>query len=1123
MSILKPKEFDVKDYTGKVAFITGAAGGIGYALAHAMGARGAKVMLADIDTAALSSACETLRALGIDAAHVLCDVSDPKAVARAAQATLDRFGKVHVVVNNAGVSLGGPAGEIAIEDWNWIVGINLMGVVHGVETFVPILKAQGEGGCIINTASMAGHLAMAGGGPYTTTKYAVVGYSETIRQELAPMGIAVSVLCPGWVRTAINDTSKARPSLQNGGAEREVTAQGQQIADAIAAGLDPAAVAEWTLAKIAENRFYIFTHPDLAPFVEGRFAEIKTDLDDSRALADMATKDGDPLDVLVIGAGFSGICAAIGLKQNGITRFAVYDKCSGIGGTWWLNTYPGAACDIPSHFYCYSFEMNPGWSRLYAPQPEIQAYIDHCAVKYGVRDQIHLGREIQNLVFDEDAALWITTFTDGTIMRSLYVINASGGLHKPLIPDIAGRPAFKGVQMHTARWDHGFDPKGKRIAIIGSAASAIQAAPELAKTARSITLFQRTPNFIAPRDDVAYSAEQQATFRADPQSMQTIRDEMFTDRDTRLFPIVVNSAIRQIAGDDIKRFIRSQIVDPDLQKKLIPDYELGCKRILISDNFLPALNSGAVEVVTDPIREIIARGIVDQTGRDHVVDAIIYATGFDLDGHKLGLQITGPGGLTLADLWKDRADAYKSAMVPGLPNYFMVTGPNAGVGTTSVVYLIEQSVNWIVEAIKYGARDKLISVKPEASAAHSDNIQTRLQGTVWATGCDSWYIGSNGRNETLFPGNAQDFADQMRSLNLDDFIVAPRPAGDAAPHWAPARPDVDAPAHPAQGLDPTIRAILSAPATQTAPSMTGMTAPEARAHYKTMVGKLEATVSIDCSVEDQRMELDGRGLDFRVYRPVGTVVDAPALVYFHGGGWVIGDLDTHDNTCRAMAMASGVCIVSVNYRRAPEHPFPAAIEDGYDAFGWIVRHAFLLGLDPLRLGIGGDSAGGNIAAAVTLDLRRRGGPHCAWQMLIYPSVTAIRDTPSARDFAKGYGLDADVMAWFAAQYIPEGTDLRDPRLSPLLAASHADLPPAFVATAGFDPLRDDGARYAQKLAGDGVPVKHTVYPDLIHGFQNWAGIVPAAGAAVRDIAQVISALAQQNDLRLTEKTKATAE
>jgi len=1106
----------LKSYIGKVAFVTGAAGGIGLAIATELGRRGMKVMLADLDSNRLSAARDHLAANGIVADFVVCDVADIKAVRRAAKATLDRFGKVHFVVNNAGVSLGGPTGEIAIEDWNWIVNINLMGVVHGVETFTPIMIEQGEGGHILNTASMAGHLALPGGGPYNATKYACVGYSETIRQELAPQGIGVSVLCPGWVKTAINETSKDRPTLRNGGADREETEQGKQIAAAIDAGLDPAVVAAWALSQIDKDRFYIFTHPELSPFVDGRFAEIKEDLEASRQIPELAlqaaARQGTaPLDVLVIGAGFSGICAAIKLEQSGISNFAVYDKCDGIGGTWWLNTYPGATCDIPSHFYCYSFEMNPKWSRLFAPQPEIQAYIQHCAVKYGVRDRIHLGHEIQSVTFDDDLSLWVTRFSDGKTVQSRFVINGSGGLHAPFVPDFAGRDSFAGTQMHTARWDHSFDPAGKRIAVIGSAASAIQAVPKLAEIADQVTLFQRTPNYIAPRDDFAYSAADRLAFETTPQKMQALREEMFEDRDTRLYPIVINPLLRQAAAAEIKTYIRSQVTDPDVLEHLLPDYELGCKRILISDDFYPTLNRENVELETSGIAGITPSGIVSGAGNSREFDAIIYATGFDIEAHKLGLDLTGPGGVKLAELWKDRTDAYKAVMVPAMPNYFMVTGPNAGVGTTSVVYLIEQTVDWIVDMIKQAGRDKLVSVRPEACLRYSDALQSDLGGTVWASGCDSWYVAPNGRIETLFPGNARAFAEQMADIDLADFEIRAIPgrAGLPVPNWTERRGQTGQTPKDTRKLDPTIKAILSSPEVKTAPKMHEMSATDARLYYKAMVAKLEEPIAPACDVENHQMPLAGRGLNFRIYRPLGGAQNGAAMVYFHGGGWVIGDLDTHDKSCRAIANHSRIAVVSVDYRRAPEHRFPEPLDDGYDAFCWLAKRAADFGFDPKQIGIGGDSAGGNIASAVTLMLRDRQGPACAWQVLIYPSLAPYHETQSSVDFASGYGLDGEVQEWFAAQYFPKGTDFSDPRVSPLMARDLRNLPPAFIATAGFDPLRDAAAEYAEKLRGAGVPAAYVEYSDLIHGFKSWAGIVPSAKAALKDIAQNLSELARQ--------------
>ncbi|MDA0962027.1 MAG: alpha/beta hydrolase fold domain-containing protein, partial [Proteobacteria bacterium] len=765
----------------------------------------------------------------------------------------------------------------------------------------------------------------------------------------------------------------------------------------------------------------------------------------------------------------------------------------------------------------YSFALNPEWSRLYAPQPEIQKYIEDCAEKYGIRDRIHLGREITRIEFDESRALWTTTFSNGEVVRSRFVINGSGGLHQPFTPEIDGADEFAGVQMHTARWDHDFDATGKRISVIGSAASAIQVVPQLAKVADQVTLFQRTPNYIAPRDDFTYSPEDQAAFRTDTQKMEQIRHEMFVDRDTRLYPIVVNPAIREIAANDIKSFMRSQITDESLQDALMPEYELGCKRILISDDFLPALNRDNVTVETNGVARITNKGIVTGSGHDLAVDAIVYATGFDLESHKQGIQITGRNRQTLGELWQERTDAYKSSMIAGFPNYFMVTGPNAGVGTTSVVFLIEQSVDWIIDVIKLAGRDRLVEVKPETCQSFSDDLQEQLGNTVWASGCDSWYIGSNGRIETLFPGSAQDFAAQMARVDTEDFILTDIPdrADLPTPNWSPRREEkVQATDH-LIGLDPTIRAIMFSPDAANSPNMAEMSPPEARAYYRALVGKLEAPLSLTCPSEDRVMQLAGRDLAYRIYRPADDT-NAPAMVFFHGGGWVIGDLDTHDNTCRALALGSGVCVISVDYRLAPEHAFPAAVEDAHDAFVWVSRNADSLGLNPDRIGIGGDSAGGNIAAAATLMLRDQAGPTCAWQLLVYPAVTALRDTQSGHDFSKGFGLDTEITDWFAAQYLQTDPDATDPRLSPLLAENHADLPPAFVATAGFDPLRDEGQSYAERLASAGVKVEYRNYSDLVHGFARWAGLVPSARAALTEIANGLKSLAGQDVMATVE-------
>jgi len=482
-----------------------------------------------------------------------------------------------------------------------------------------------------------------------------------------------------------------------------------------------------------------------------------------------------PLEVLVIGAGFAGIGAAIKLLEKGVTNFRVFDKAGGIGGTWWHNRYPGAACDVPSHFYCYSFEPNPDWSRLHAPQPEIQAYIERCAQKYGVTPHLELGRTITGLSWDAKRALWSAAFADGDTVEARFVINGMGALHQPKTPHFPGAGKFAGETMHTASWNPDFDPAGKRIAVIGSAASAIQAVPELAKTAAMVHLFQRTPNYVAPRNDFAYSAEQREQFRRDPDTMRAERERIFGEAETRLWPLIVDQVARDKTRELLKLYLGTQVRNRKYRAALTPDFDVGCKRLLFSDDFLASLNEDNVELVTEPIREFTAAGIVTADGAERAVDAIVYATGFDIESHQRSIDIRGENGVSLADAWKDGAQAYFSVLAPGFPNYFMASGPNSGVATTSVVFMIEQALDWIIRCIDMAGYGGVVTVTPEATARYNREIDEKLANTVWVTGgCKSWYHSAEGRVETLFPGNANDYRSQMSAIDPDHVrIVSP--------------------------------------------------------------------------------------------------------------------------------------------------------------------------------------------------------------------------------------------------------------------------------------------------------------------------------------------------------------
>lgn len=401
--------------------------------------------------------------------------------------------------------------------------------------------------------------------------------------------------------------------------------------------------------------------------------------------------DDSPLEVLVIGTGFSGVCAGIKLLEHGVSNFSIYDKSQGIGGTWYDNTYPGAACDVPSHFYCYSFEPNPDWSRVYSPQAEIQRYVEGCVDKYGLRPHIVHGARVTKLRLDVQSRLWQVTFADGSCVRARHVINGAGGLHKPSIPDFPGRDSFAGVAMHTARWDHSVDLTNKRIAIIGSAASAIQVIPEVAKTADKITVFQRTPNYIARRGDRDYTDREKRRFARWPWFQRLYRWWIYKRMDVLLFPITKrNSGFGRLAGATVMRHMRASVDDESLHPHLEPDYAMGCKRILLSDDLWDAINRDNVTVQTDAIECIEPEGVRTKDGTLHAADIIVFATGYDIEGHFRSIDVIGQNGRSLHEEWAIDQEAYFGSCVSGFPNYWMVTGPNTGVATTSVVFMIEQ-------------------------------------------------------------------------------------------------------------------------------------------------------------------------------------------------------------------------------------------------------------------------------------------------------------------------------------------------------------------------------------------------------------------------------------------------
>lgn len=508
-----------------------------------------------------------------------------------------------------------------------------------------------------------------------------------------------------------------------------------------------------------------------------------------------ASKRAPDFPIAIIGSGFSGIGMGIALKKAGILSFTIFEQAGEIGGTWRDNTYPGAACDVPSQVYSYSFEPNPDWSSRFAGAAEIQNYLLRCADKYNLRPHLRLNTEIVDAVFDERLGVWTLATARGEKIMARAVVAAMGGLVDPSYPDIPGIASFTGRSIHTARWDHDYDLSGKRVGVIGTGASAIQVIPSIAPQVGSLSVFQRTAGWVMPRGEKTISEKVKARLRRYPALMRIVRWAQFSLSEL-MGPMIMLDAPRlsRIAERVAEKHLERSVRDPELREKLRPNFQFGCKRILISDDYLPTFERDNVELVTEKIREVRPSGIVTADGVEHELDAIVYATGFDVGITSPRISMTGLGGLTIEDAWRDGAAAYKGMAVAGFPNWFITMGPNTGPGHTSVLIYTEAQIAYITKAIRKLIADdvRYLSVKPSVQDRYNEKLQRRMRYTVWESGCKSWYLGPDGKNHALYPGFASEYRARVRRFVEDDYDIVHferRAADSIAAATAEARSD----------------------------------------------------------------------------------------------------------------------------------------------------------------------------------------------------------------------------------------------------------------------------------------------------------------------------------------------
>ncbi len=494
-------------------------------------------------------------------------------------------------------------------------------------------------------------------------------------------------------------------------------------------------------------------------------------------------------EVVVVGSGFSGLAQVLELRRAGIDDVVVLEKADGLGGAWRDNTYPGCACDIPSHMYSLSSVPNPDWSRSYSPQPEIRAYLERLADDHDLRRHVRFGQEFTGATWDEESRTWTvrTAGQDGQghgdVWVSRFLVAGMGPLQLPNVPDLPGAERFTGPAFHSARWDHDVDLAGKRVAVIGTGASAIQLVPQIAGVAATVTLFQRTPAWVLPKNDKPVSPRRRAFFARHPRLHRAYRAALYAGLESRAVGFNANPALLRPAEWLATKHIERSIHDPALVAALRPDYSLGCKRILLSNDYYPALARDDVEVVTAGVDEVRARSIVDGDGVERDVDVIVYGTGFHVTDAFDGLDIVGRDGRTLRGTWAEHGMAtHLGVTVSDFPNLFFLLGPNTGLGHNSVVFMIECATRYVRQAIETvrSAGMSGLDVRAEVQQRSNAAVHRRLARGVWTRGgCTSWYLDAAGVNRSIWPGFTVRYWLETRRFDPEDFELFGR-AADAA-------------------------------------------------------------------------------------------------------------------------------------------------------------------------------------------------------------------------------------------------------------------------------------------------------------------------------------------------------
>lgn len=838
------------------------------------------------------------------------------------------------------------------------------------------------------------------------------------------------------------------------------------------------------------------------------------------------------VDVAIVGAGFAGLYATHRLRNLQGLSVQCFEAAPGPGGVWFWNRYPGARCDFESIHYSYTFDealqREWRWSERYAAQPEILAYLEHVAERFDLGRSFRFNTRVTSAVWDDSTERWTVTTDDGNVTVARYFVNAAGAfsIFKP--NEFPGEADFRGTVIHTSRWPaEGIDLAGKRVAVIGTGSTGIQVSQTIAPQVAELTVFQRTANFACPlgnrplsdeefgeavanyetrrvesRDSIAgapYPRAVKSALMDSPDERRKVYDKYYHGGGFRMlastyYDLIFNPEANATAADYIRDRIRERVKDPEVAELLCPtDHAYGTKRPPFEIDYYEMFNLPHVRLVdarATPIERITERGVAT-TDREFEFDVIVLATGFDVGaGALMRMGVVGRNGRTLTEHWADGQRAYIGMATHGFPNLFHINGPQSSATLFNNPLAIEDSVDFVGGLIAQAdARGHTTAEVTEAAEERYNELVREVADATLFPTATSWYMGANipGKPRTpmyLFTG-----APMYRAICAE--VEAMGYAGFSFDGGDASLPNT-------MRLDGSAVFLLAGLMNMGAKPLEECDLDEARAAMEGF-RLMQLPVPADVTISDLSYPIDSGVRTARLYRPA-IEGPLPVVVFLHGGGWIGGSLDSFDEPCAVLAKRVGAVVVSPDYRLAPEHPFPAAINDTMAALRWVTEHIGEYGGDPSRIAVGGESSGANLAAVAALRARDEGGPHLCAQVLVTPLTDPMAETESRRIFAGGPILTSELGARMVSLYLGDLTHVTSPWVAPALAADLSGLPPALVITMEVDPLRDEGEDYASALVEAGVPTVCRRFDGLFHTAYSLSGAIPR----VAEIQEAIS-------------------